>query len=347
MVSGVDTEVGAHRRQHETGTHRRRHSANTRRPQHYPISEILHIPDETIPSKILPVSGWRKLTYVASFRHFNPGESRIERHYRDLRDQIVRHTRSRFVIGVVSGKGGVGKTTMTACIGAAFRESRSEHVVAIDAAPGFGTLAARIDAAPPDGYTEILNKVAVHGYTDIREHLGENSIGLEVLAGNPTSDQPRPLVPMMLSGVLSSLGRTHQVIVIDTADNLEHPVMRAVFDACDSLVFVSGLTRDTSLPVARSIDLLRSMGYQGLVSRSMVILNDSRNHYNPDTRRYLTDLFTESEMNVEFMPYDPHLARGAIIDIQHRLRKKNRLRLFEITASLATQHHGRADQLDH
>lgn len=296
------------------------------------------------PRKIPPGSGWRKFIYVSTFHLINFGESRRERHYRELRDRIRRHIRKQYVVGVVSGKGGVGKTTMVASIGGVFRECRPENVVAIDAAPGFGTLAGRIDEAPPGDYSAVLNDTDVQGYADIREHLGQNGIGLDVLAGNRASDQPRPLVPSMFAGVLSRLRRTHNVIIVDTADDLEHPVMKAVFDACDTLVFVAGLTADTSLPVTRAIDLLRSQGYHELVSRSTVILNDSRDKYDKDALKYLTERFGQSGATVEFMPYDEHLAKGGIIDTQHELDKKTRLRLFEITAAIADKYTPDADR---
>lgn len=318
------------------GAHHRGHSDS--------VSGTLRISDMVAPRKIPPGSGWRKFIYNASFKTINLGESPGERHYRELRERIRRHIRKQYVIGFVSGKGGVGKTTMTASVGAVFRECRPENVVAIDAAPGFGTLAGRIDEAPPGDYSAVLNDTDVQGYADIREHLGQNQIGLDVLAGNRASDQPRPLVPAMFTGVLSRLRRTHNVILVDTADDLEHPVMKAVFDACDTLVFVSGLTADTSLPVTRSIDLLRSLGYHELVSRSMVILNDSRNSYDSDARKYLTERFSQSGASVEFMPYDAHLAKGGIIDAQHELQKKTRLRLFEITAALADKYIPDADR---
>ncbi|MCI4674192.1 MinD/ParA family ATP-binding protein [Candidatus Mycolicibacterium alkanivorans] len=314
------------------------------RQQQDSVSGTLRISDMVAPRKIPPGSGWRKFLYNVSFKTINLGESPAERHYRELRERIRRHIRKQYVIGFVSGKGGVGKTTMTASIGAIFRECRPENVVAIDAAPGFGTLAGRIDESPPGDYSAVLNDTDVQGYADIREHLGQNQIGLDVLAGNRASDQPRPLVPAMFTGVLSRLRRTHNVILVDTADDLEHPVMKAVLDACDTLVFVSGLTADTSLPVTRGIDLLRSMGYHDLVSRSMVILNDSRNNYDADARAYLTERFGQSGATVEFMPYDPHLAKGGIIDAQHELQKKTRLRLFEITASLADKYIPDADR---
>lgn len=296
------------------------------------------------PRKIPPGGGWRKAVYSFSFKTINPGESPAERHYRELRERIRRHIRKQYVIAFVSGKGGVGKTTMTASIGGVFRECRPENVVAIDAAPGFGTLAGRIDETPPGDYAAVLNDTDVQGYADIREHLGQNTIGLDVLAGNRASDQPRPLVPAMFNGVLARLRRTHNVILVDTSDDLEHPVMKAVLDSCDTLVFVSGLTADTSLPVTRSIDLLRSMGYHELVSRSMVIVNDSRNGYDKDALAYLTERYSQSGATVEFMPYDPHLATGGIIDTANELQKKSRLRLFEITAALADKYVPDADR---
>ena len=308
------------------------------------VSGTLRISDMVAPRKIPPGGGWRRAVYTASFTTINPGESPAERHYRELRDRIRRHIRKQYVIALVSGKGGVGKTTMTACIGGVFRECRPENVVAVDAAPGFGTLAGRIDEAPPGDYAAVLNDTDVQGYADIREHLGQNAIGLDVLAGNRASDQPRPLVPAMFNGVLARLRRTHNVILVDTSDDLEHPVMKAVLDACDTLVFVSGLTADTSLPVTRSIDQLRSMGYHELVSRSMVIINDSRNGYEKDARAYLTERFSQSGATVEFMPYDPHLATGGIIDTAHELQKRSRQRLFEIAAALADKYVPDADR---
>lgn len=302
------------------------------------VSETLRISDLVTPRKIAPDSGWRKLVHTVSFKTVNPGESPAERHYRQLRDRIRRHIRKQFVIAVVSGKGGVGKTTMTACIGGILRECRPDNVVAIDAAPGFGTLSGRIDEAPPGDYAAVLEDQDVHGYADIREHLGQNAVGLDVLAGNRACDQSRPLLPAMFAGVLSRLRRTHTVVLVDTSDDLEHPVMKAVLDSCDALVFVSGLSADTSVPVTRAIDLLRSMGYHELVSQSMVILNDSRDNYDKDAKAVLTERFSTSGADVEFMPYDPHLAEGGIIDTRDQLRKQTRLRLFEITAAIADKY---------
>src|SRR6185312_4882865 len=141
----------------EQGTPSSRQSAGSRQQHPDSVSGTLRISDMVTPRKIPPGSGWRKFIYNASFQTINLGESPAERHNRELQGRIRRHIRKQYVVGVVSGKGGVGKTTMTACIGAVFRECRPENVVAIDAAPGFGTLAGRIDESPPGDYSAVLN----------------------------------------------------------------------------------------------------------------------------------------------------------------------------------------------
>lgn len=309
------------------------------------LSRSIRISDLVAPRRIPPGTGWRRWIYRMSFTRINLGESPSEQHYRQLRERIRRHVRKQYVIGVISGKGGVGKTTMAACIGVVFSECRSDNIVAVDAVPGFGTLAGRIDECPPGDYAAVLEDTDVQGYSDIREHLGKNGIGLDLLAGNRFSDQPRPLIPSMFTGVLARLRRTHSVIVVDTSDDLEHPVMQAVLDSCDTLLLVSGLTPDTSLPVTRAIELLRSMGYHDLLSRSVVVLNDSHGHYEKPARSYLTDRFGRSGARVEFMPYDRNLARGGIIDSCVDLTNASRLRLFEITASLMDAHISDAERV--
>jgi MinD-like ATPase involved in chromosome partitioning or flagellar assembly len=76
----------------------------------------------------------------------------------------------------------------------------------------------------------------------------------------------------------------------------------------------------------------------------MVILNDIRGDNDRDAELYLTEKFSQSGATVEYMPNDPHLAAGGIIDIQTELRKSSRLRLFEIAAALADKYVPEADR---
>lgn len=141
------------------------------------VSDTMRITDLAAPRKIPPGSGWRKFIYTISFHKINPGESPRERHYRDLQNRIRRHIRRQYVITVVSGKGGVGVTTLVACIGGVFRECRPQNVIAIDAVPGFGTLADRIDESPPGDYTAIINDTDVQATPIFENTWGRTQLG--------------------------------------------------------------------------------------------------------------------------------------------------------------------------
>src|SRR6476660_486871 len=100
---------------------RHRDTSAAQHRQQESVSGTLRISDMAAPRKIPPGSGWRKFVYLMTIHGINFGESPAERHYLELRERIRRHIRKQYVVAVVAGKGGVGKTTMTACIGAVFR----------------------------------------------------------------------------------------------------------------------------------------------------------------------------------------------------------------------------------
>ena len=99
--------------------------------------------------------------------------------------------------------------------------------------------------------------------------------------------------------------------------------MKPVLENTDTLVFVSGITADRSRPVLRAVDYLRSQGYHELVSHSTVIINHTDQITDKDALAYLTERFTKVGAIVEVMPFDPHLAKGGIIDTVHELKKRH------------------------
>lgn len=72
----------------------------------------------------------------------------------------------------------------------------------------------------------------------------------------------------------------------------------------------------------RAVDYLRSQGYHELVSRSTVIVNHTDQITDKDALAYLTERFTKVGATVEALPFDPHLAKGGIIDTVHELKKR-------------------------
>ena len=91
-----------------------------------------------------PEGGWRGLLYRATGGLVNPGLGAAERARRDRLRRIRRPVPGTHQIAVSSIKGGVGKTTVSACLGLVLAEHRGDRVIALDANPDAGTLADRL-----------------------------------------------------------------------------------------------------------------------------------------------------------------------------------------------------------
>lgn len=308
-------------------------------------SSVIRIPELERPWKAPPTVGWRKAVYKSSFSTLNLGKSRPERDMDGLIERIQRPIRHRYVIAVMSGAS-AGKTTLTAALGQTFKLHRTAPVLAIDAAPGFGPLAARIAENPPGDIVALLKESDVQGYSDVRQYLGYHKpTGLEVLAGHRGSTSPRTVTAPMFDAVMDLLTRSgHEILLVDCGDDPEHPVMPAVLNNAHMLVLVSGLTADAAVPVERTVDWLKAAGFHRLVSRLMIILNDRSGQPNGEARAVLRERFEKLDAVVEDMPFDRFLARGGIIDVRNELDKDTRLRLHQIAALLADLYVHEADR---
>jgi MinD-like ATPase involved in chromosome partitioning or flagellar assembly len=109
--------------------------------------------------------------YRATFGLVNPGQSPDEIRQAELEAKIKAVLRGHYKVGVM-GKGGVGKATVSACIGSVFAELRQhDRVVAIDADTAFGKLGSRIDPRAPGSYWELASDRHLDSFTDIRRVL--------------------------------------------------------------------------------------------------------------------------------------------------------------------------------
>ena len=149
---------------------------------------------ELVPTRKIPPSrGWRRAVDKATFGMINPGQSADERRMAALEAKVRTRLRGRYKIGVL-GKGGTGKTTIAAGVGSIFAQLRQEDlVVAIDADTGFGNLGSRIDPNAAGSYWELTADRHVHSFADIRSLVGNNAVGLFVLAGEQATAHRRVL----------------------------------------------------------------------------------------------------------------------------------------------------------
>ncbi|HEY4419732.1 MAG TPA: MinD/ParA family protein, partial [Pseudonocardia sp.] len=130
-----------------------------------------------------PQSGWRLAVYKMSGRLINPGESPSDVRRRELTARLNTPLLGCYKIAMLSLKGGVGKTTVTATLGATFASLRGDRVVAVDANPDRGTLSQKIPLETSATVRHLLRDAQrVRRYTDVRAYTSQGPSRLEVLA---------------------------------------------------------------------------------------------------------------------------------------------------------------------
>ena len=161
-------------------------------------------------------------------------------------------------LAVVSPKGGVGKTTLTALLGSLLARVRHERIVAVDTNPDYGSLGR---ALAPD------HRVFVDDLMDILDHpgltvaeldrkLGRAFDGLLVLPAPTDPSRMARLDKAAYTKVFERLKTTVGGLVLDCGTGLQEPAAQAAIEAADQIVLVSDAEPSTASLVAEAAQLL-------------------------------------------------------------------------------------------
>jgi MinD-like ATPase involved in chromosome partitioning or flagellar assembly len=262
-----------------------------------------------------PEGAWRHFLYSITGKRINLGDSRRARARKLLDRRIAAPLPggARFV-AVVSRKGGVGKTTVTALLGMALADAREDRVIAVDANPDRGTLAERI--ARPSGKTvRDLVRVAdqVAGYNDISTIVARDETRLDVLASDSDPRVSEAFSDADYREVARIAAHYYSVVLTDTGTGIVHSVMGATLDQSDQLVVVAGLSVDEARLASETLTWLETNGYADAVRNAVVVLNQARPGspiVRPDE---LEAHFRTRVRDVVRIPYDPLIAAGSAI----------------------------------
>lgn len=292
--------------------------------------------DELVPSRrIVPARGWRRAVYRLTFGLINPGQSPDEIRQAELEARIRVALRGHYKVGVM-GKGGVGKTTVSASIGSVFAELRQEdRVVAIDADTAFGKLGSRVDPKAVGSYWELAGDQHLETFADVRSRVGNNSAGLFVLAGEGSPARRRVLDPAIYREATARLDRYFSITVVDCSSTMDTPVTQEVLRDLDALVVVSSPWVDGAAAAGQTMDWLANRGLTNLLRRTVVVLNDSDGHADKRTRSILAQQFAGQGQVVVEVPFDPQLRPGGVIDGTAVMSTPTRRKFLEIAAALA------------
>lgn len=292
--------------------------------------------DDLVPSRrIVPTRGWRRAVYKMTFGLINPGQSPEEIREAELVARIKVVLRGHYKVGVM-GKGGVGKTTVSASIGSVFAELRQEdRVVAIDADTAFGKLGSRVDPKAMGSYWELAADQHLETFADVRSRVGNNSAGLFVLAGEGSPARRRVLDPAIYREAAARLDRYFSITIVDCSSTMDTPVTQEVLRDLDALVVVSSPWVDGAAAAGQTMDWLANRGLTSLLRRTVVVLNDSDGHADKRTRSILAQQFAGQGQVVVEVPFDAHLRPGGVIDGTAEMSGPTRRKFIEVAAALA------------
>jgi MinD-like ATPase involved in chromosome partitioning or flagellar assembly len=282
-----------------------------------------------------PSKGWRRWLYVATFGLLNAGEGSKTARQKTLTAQIDRPLGGCYRIALLSLKGGVGKTTVTATLGATLASIRGDRVIAVDANPDRGTLSQKVPLETPSTVRHLLRDAeGISSYGDVRAYTSQGPSRLEVLASESDPAVSEAFSSEDYSRTLEILERFYSLVLTDCGTGLLHSAMSAVLSKADLLVVVSSGSVDGARSASATLDWLDAHGHQQLVRDSIAVINAVRPRSGRVDLGKVDDHFARRCRAVIHVPFDPHLEEGAEINLD-RMKAPTRDALLELAAVVA------------
>jgi len=268
-----------------------------------------------------PQGGFNRLVYEASLHLVNLGDSPKVQAYKAMSQRIQRRFEggARFV-PVLTRKGGVGKTTITALLGMALADARDDRIIAIDANPDRGTLAERVDRQTRETVRDVVAKASsIGGYTDFSRFVSRDETRLDILASDTDPTLSEAFDDNDYNVVAGLAARYYSIVLTDCGTGIVHSVMRATLQRADSVVIVSGGSVDEARLASETLTWLEANGYGELVRNAVVAINLATQGTHLVKVDEIEAHFQSRVREIVRIPYDPQLAAGSVVN-WHELR---------------------------
>lgn len=214
-------------------------------------------------------------------------------------------------IAVTSIRGGSGKTTVAALLGATYAHYRQDPVLVVEADPALGSLPLRLGAESLRWTTGDLA-----GLVEPQMSLLDVTGYLVQLPGNAwllPGSQGQVGAMLDTTGyerVMVSLRRFFGVTVVD-CETLPAEVARTALSAAQARVLTVPATLEGIASTRAVLEWMRNLPPHVLAS-TVVVLTETAPHSGVDLARATQEL-TEAGVTVTVLPYDRHLASGGTI----------------------------------
>jgi MinD-like ATPase involved in chromosome partitioning or flagellar assembly len=288
------------------------------RPESLTADRLIDLNRTTRPA---PHGGMNRFLYEASFHLVNLGDSAKVRAHKAMNQRIQKRFEggARFV-PVLTRKGGVGKTTITALLGMALADARDDRVIAIDANPDRGTLAERVDRQTRETVRDVVTMAAsISGYTDFSSFVSRDETRLDILASDTDPTLSEAFDDNDYNIVAGLAARYYSIVLTDCGTGIVHSVMSATLQRADSIVVVSGGSVDEARLASETLTWLEANGYGDLVRNAIVAINLATQGTHLVKVDEIEAHFQSRVREIVRIPYDPQLAAGSVVN-WHELR---------------------------
>ncbi|WP_245718119.1 MinD/ParA family ATP-binding protein [Nocardia miyunensis] len=266
---------------------------------------------------------------------FNLGLSPAEQRTEHRRGRIRRQLTSTYQIAVISVKGGVGRTTVTAALGSTFAVLRPDRVVAIDGNPDFGDLPTRTKRHP---YGLTLRDLAQAGNLDafsaVHSFTSINEADLAVIASPWNTEATEALSGQEYTSAVEVLRRHYNLVIVDCGTGVLDSVTNTVLRTSDAVVVVTPATVGGVKGAVATLNWLNSHGMHHLIAKSIISIVHHQAARPTVEVDQIEKLFSSAQRPTRIVPYDAHLAEGGEVDLR-LLDGDTALAFEELAASLA------------
>ncbi|MQY23851.1 MinD/ParA family ATP-binding protein [Nocardia macrotermitis] len=266
---------------------------------------------------------------------FNLGLSPAEQRTEERRGRIRRQLTSTYQIAVISVKGGVGRTTVTAALGSTFADLRPDRVVAIDGNPDFGDLPTRTRRHP---YGLTLRDLARAGnleaFSAVHSFTSVNESDLAVIGSPWNTEATEALSGQEYSAAVEILRRHYNLLLVDCGTGVLDSVTNTVLRTSDAVLVVTPATVGGVKGAVATLNWLNSQGMQHLIAKSIIAITHHQAARPTVEVGHIEKLFASAQRPTRILPYDPHLGEGAEIDLR-LLDADTALAFEELAAALA------------
>ena len=216
------------------------------------------------------------------------------------------------IIGVISGKGGTGKTTVSLNLGAVLAKHHRKNVTLVDC----NVTTSHLNLYLGMYYCPVtLNKV-LRGDNEIEESLHDHFSGMKIIPASMSLSDLEGIDVTELRNSLKGIFDKNDIILLDSSPGLGREAM-ATIKASDEIIYVSSPYIPSIMDIVRCQEVVNELGIKTLG----IVLNMVHRKKHEMTDREIEEL-TKLKV-ISTIPFDTNVHKSLALKMPITLYKPN------------------------